>query len=243
MFVSLNNLSIDQLETGRSFFNVMLGFATLAVLIGVYFEKDENPDDVKKWGWRAVTRGVALELFCGVMLWQIDSLISGQEQAGLANTYSRAASAEKAAGEAYERAAKAELEIARINARRQLNPAQFAELVKALRPYQGRKYWVTIERSDQDESSEQSIFGNQMATAFRLAGWIRESHLTSNDPNKAEAEFNAVSDRGCNLSFNPVSKPIADLFSERLHAAGIKCEQHLWPDLRPDAMILEIGLR
>jgi hypothetical protein len=75
MFVFLNNPSIDQLESIRELLNELLTVATLAVFVGVYFEQDGHPEDVRKWGWQCVAKGVALELFCGLLLWQVDSSI------------------------------------------------------------------------------------------------------------------------------------------------------------------------
>lgn len=140
-------------------------------------------------------------------------------------------------------AAEAKLEIARLTTERKLSPVQFNELVKALRPYMRWRYWVSVERSDPDLSSEQSIFGAQMASVFESAGWRRDNHLTPSDPNKAEDETRPVSDRGCNLAFHPAARPTADIILSHLHEAGIDCVWHLWPDLAQDAIILEVGLR
>jgi hypothetical protein len=48
MFVFLNNVSIDQLETDRSALNLLLLGCTFAVCIGVFFERDVCPENVKK---------------------------------------------------------------------------------------------------------------------------------------------------------------------------------------------------
>lgn len=55
MFDSLNNFSINDLESWRETFNLLLITSMLAVCIGVHFEKDGNPHDVQEYG-RAVER-------------------------------------------------------------------------------------------------------------------------------------------------------------------------------------------
>jgi hypothetical protein len=77
-FVSLSNFSTQDLESWREVFNFLLIVSTLAVCIGVYFEKDENPEDVKECGFGLVFRGIAFEFLFAILLWQVDSVVSGR---------------------------------------------------------------------------------------------------------------------------------------------------------------------
>lgn len=81
----LSNWSIDQLESWRAVCNLSLLFSTLAVAMGVYFEREGNPDAVKKYGWLLVVKGVAAEFFFAAALWQIDSAISTIQKTEIAN--------------------------------------------------------------------------------------------------------------------------------------------------------------
>jgi len=209
------------------------GYVALgAVLLGVV---GESVKEFSKWperiGWeKKLGRVSALVLIAG---------LAGE---GITQPNTNAANATLVAF-VNKQAAQARLEIARLNARRELNPAQFGELVTALRQYKDWKYWVQIERADQDASSEQSAFGTQLEQAFDSAGWHRDNRLTPSDPKKVEPEVTAVRDRGCNLAASPSSQPVIDVIFSHLHDAGIDCDRHPWPDLSQTAVILEIGLR
>jgi len=244
MFEPLNNLSIDQLEAARALLNVLLAVGTFAVLIGVYFEQDGNPEDVKKWGWSLVAKGVALELFCGILLWQIDSSITTRHEREVATIYERAATAEKAAGEANERAAKAELKVAKLRNPRIIKDDQFTKMVALLRPQKGKKFWIITERNDQDLGSEQMLLSAQVVRVFLAAGWIRDSHL-SIDQSVAESEFAPVSDRGCNLATAADAESLAlrQLVFESLKSSDLECFQNVAPAFLPQMIVLEVGLR
>lgn len=81
MFVSLSNVSTEEMETWRELFNSLLLVSTLAVCIGVYFEKDGHPRDVEEYGWGLVIKGVAFEFLFAILLWQTDSIISTRQKA------------------------------------------------------------------------------------------------------------------------------------------------------------------
>jgi len=55
--------------------------STLAVCVGVYWEKEGNPEAIKREGWLLAVWGIALEILFSVFLWQIDSSISAQQRA------------------------------------------------------------------------------------------------------------------------------------------------------------------
>jgi len=81
----LSHWSTDQLESARAVCNISLLFSTLAVAIGVYFEKEGNPEAVKREGWLLVVKGVTAEFLFVAALWQIDSVVSGRNQLQIAS--------------------------------------------------------------------------------------------------------------------------------------------------------------
>jgi hypothetical protein len=85
MLVSLGSISTEYMESWREVFNLLLIVATLAVCIGVYFERDENPEDVKKFGQGLVFRGIAFEFLFAILLWQVDSIVSTRQKADIAD--------------------------------------------------------------------------------------------------------------------------------------------------------------
>ncbi len=240
MFVSLDHLSIGQLESARSLLNALLAIATLAVLIGVYFEKDGNPEDVKKWGWGILAKGISLELFCEFLLWQTDSLISARQQSDLAATYERAASAEKAAGEANERAAKAELELAKLKKPRKMTNAQMQKFVATLRLYPGSSFWVMVQKSGSSKFGEQIAFGRQLSEAFTLANW-KKTNRSEKDKTRESPEFTEVADRGCSAAAETL--PLANIVSDALKEAEIYCVATEDPSLIPNLVFIEVGLQ
>jgi hypothetical protein len=87
MSVSLNNFSTEDLESWKEVCNLLLVISTLAVCIGVYFEKDRNPEDVKEFGEGLVFRGIAFEILFAASLWQIDSTVSNRQKTEIATLY------------------------------------------------------------------------------------------------------------------------------------------------------------
>ncbi|MGZ5873461.1 MAG: hypothetical protein ACXWKP_15270 [Bradyrhizobium sp.] len=81
MFVSLSNITIEDLESWRETLNLLLITSTLAVCIGVHFEKDGNPHDVQEYGWALVRRGIAVEFALAILLWQLDSVVGTRHKA------------------------------------------------------------------------------------------------------------------------------------------------------------------
>ena len=155
----------------------------------------------------------------------------------------RAASAEKAAGEANERAAKAELEAAKLKSPRRIKDDQFAKMVAMLQPQKGKKFWIITERNDQDLGSEQMLLSSQLSRVFLDAGWIRDSHL-SLDQSITEPE-SAVSDRGCNIALAADQQSLAlrQLVYDALKSADLECVSNVSVTFAPEIIDIEIGLR
>jgi hypothetical protein len=162
----------------------------------------------------------------------------------LAATYERAASAEKAAGEANERAAKAELEAAKLKSPRRIKDDQFAKMVEMLEPQKGKKFWITTERNDQDSGSEQMLLSSQLLRVFLAAGWIRDSHVFL-DQSITEPESEPVSDRGCNIASAPDQQSLAlrQSVSDALKSADLECVSNVSVTFAPKIIDIEIGLR
>jgi hypothetical protein len=94
LFDFLSSLSIEDLESWRDTFNLLLITSTLAVCIGVHFEKDGNPHAVQEYGWALVRRGIAIEFALAILLWQLDSVIGTRHKADIASLFDRATKAE-----------------------------------------------------------------------------------------------------------------------------------------------------
>jgi hypothetical protein len=143
---------------------------------------------------------------------------------------------------ARDRAAKAELELAKLKTPRKLNNEQ--NVIAALRPHAGKKFWIITERNDQDLGSEQMLLSAQISRIFSTAGWVKNSHLSA-DQSLEEKEFAPVSDRGCNLATAGDAKSLAlrELVFESLKSSDLECFQNVAPGFLPESVVIEIGLR
>jgi hypothetical protein len=143
----------------------------------------------------------------------------------------------------YDRAAKAELELARMNAPRALNNKQMTDLINKLRPYAGKKYWIITQKSDETKISEPN-FSAQLSTAFTTAGWVK-TNRSMKDQTKEDRAESKPDDRGCSVEFDfqESSRKLGAAVLAILNDVGVKCEENPDPDILPDFIILEIGLR
>jgi hypothetical protein len=68
--------NIETLGSWKDGFIVAYVTATVGVLIGVYLERDDFPKDIQEYGWSVLVKSLAVELFCGSMVFAIDGRIS-----------------------------------------------------------------------------------------------------------------------------------------------------------------------
>ena len=153
MFDSVSNFSVEDLEAWRETFNLLLITSTLAVCIGVHFEKDGNPHDVQDYGWALVRRGIAIEFALAILLWQIDSTLGVRHKFEIASLFGRAT--------------KAELELEKIKLPRWLNDENKEKLLVCLRG--GPKGKVFIRPSILDTDGPQ--LAKQLGDIFTAAGF------------------------------------------------------------------------
>jgi hypothetical protein len=223
--------SAESLESWRWTFNFLLVVSTLAVCAGVYFERDGNPEDVKKYGWKLVLRGVAFEFLFAVLLWQTDSAINTRSALDIASLH--------------DRAAKAELELAKLKQPRVITPQQTTDLIAKLLPFAGSRFWIITEKSEIDVGSEQQKLAGQISAIFIAARWIKDSHELKDDPNKTDPEFTAVSNRDCFVAFGfePSSTKIGLAVLTAFKSVGLECEWGAFPGMTLDFVSIDIGLR
>lgn len=68
--------NVDALGVWKDGFIVAYVTATAGVLLGVYWERDAFPQKVQEYGWDVLVKSLAVELFCGTMIFAIDGRIS-----------------------------------------------------------------------------------------------------------------------------------------------------------------------
>ncbi len=229
----------------------LIGFS-IVVVIGLYGEtKTEiwSPPTPRVKLWHKlfvafVTIGVAGELISDGDIFLFSHRLQSIQELEVARLNDRAATAEEAAGKANERAAKAELEIAKLKAPRIITPEQANNLIALLRPYAGEKFWITTHRNDQDAGSEQMLLSGQILQIFLNAGWIRNSHLSIGQTIE-EHEFEPISDRGCNIATAGDAKSLAlrKVLFDGLKSADLECSQNIAFGFLEEAVVIEIGLR
>jgi len=83
MFVSLNNLTIDQLEWVRAGVNAGLIVGNFSVWGGVILEGKRFSEAVQAWGWRLLVLGLGAETVMAAALWQVDTTISDKQNAAI----------------------------------------------------------------------------------------------------------------------------------------------------------------
>ena len=81
MFVSLNSLTLDDLETGRLVLNWLTILATAGVCIGVFLEGERFSSAVQKQAWGILVICIGAETLFGVALLQDDAQITRIENA------------------------------------------------------------------------------------------------------------------------------------------------------------------
>lgn len=229
-----------------------LWLVVFAILVGVGLIGEHKAETAEKkwlpesersgWKWVAIWTWVVIvsilgELFCDADIWVSSDVLQAISDKQLEDT-------KKAAADANERTAKAELELAKIKAPRRLTPVQSNELIAKLRLYEAKTFWLLTERTDDDDRSEQMLLSRQLLNAFSQAGWTKTSHVMTVGQ-KEPQEFSPVSDRGISVQFasDPKSRELGDRMAKDLNAIGLDCEKNEDSTQSPNTIVIEIGLR
>jgi hypothetical protein len=243
--------SLDALESSLSWSEVWVTAACGAVAVGLALEyRAQIREAISKrsfgmvpWAALLVTLGVALEFVFQVRTSTLVSEVRGIQQKQASDSNERAGNAEKAAAEARERAAKLELALAKANAPRVMSGPDFTKLLTLLRPHAGKTFWVIVERNEPDAASEQTDLGNQIERLFTGAGWKKDGHWSRLDETKIDPDHGPVSDRGCQVAFSAQSVSLGNLVLNGLRDAEIECVSFGGDEIKPDHVIITIGLR
>jgi hypothetical protein len=249
----------DQLDTVRISLGALLVLTNIGVWWGVALESDKNSETDKERGWKLLVRSLAAEAALAFALLAIDTVIGIRQKAEIAvaqklagDAMTRASLAEKATAEALERAAKAEkgaaeakLALAKINAPRVIPPQQIFKMMGSLRAYTGRTFWIITEKNEPDVDGEQENLAAQFSKLFAGSGWLKDAHWSRLDATKIDPGITPVSNRGCSIdtSDDPKSSEIAKLLIDMLKEADIECRAFQSPEMKPDHLVAEIGLR
>jgi Na+-transporting methylmalonyl-CoA/oxaloacetate decarboxylase gamma subunit len=243
--------SLDALESSLSWSEFWATAACFAVAVGLVLEYHEQIREailkrsfgVLPLGALLVTLGVAFEFVFQARTSILVSEVRGIQQKQASDSNERVSNAEKSAAEARERAAKAELALSKMNAPRVINGPDFTKLMNLLRLHSGKTFWVIVERNEPDTAGEQQDLGNQIERLFTAAGWKKDSHWSQLDEAKVDPDHAPVGDRGCQLAFSTRSVALGNLVLNGLRDAEIECASFAGEEVKPDHVIVTIGLR
>lgn len=159
----------------------------------------------------------------------------GAAQADIAKAHAEIAKAQA-------RTAEAELALQKLKNPRHLKPEQMQRLIADLRKHAGKKFCVTVGRIHADPFAEQTVFANELTSAFISAGWTRTARV-SVDPNRVEPETVAPDQRGCGLSSAPdgASLAVRGYVARALSDVGVECDTRTWEGMLPEVLCLDIG--
>jgi hypothetical protein len=229
----MTNEEIASLISSADWWEVAGYVATAIVGIGVI---GESVADFTTWlKPRALRRKVektsALVLIVGIAL-----EIFTQAESNKANSLAVAA--------LNDRAAKAELALAKMNAARIITAENTNALVAKLRQHTGKKFWIITQKASDSNFGEQINLSRQLTGAFLAAGWVQDRHSTV-DKTQLEPEFTAPNDRGCLVDFAHDASSVALGHSvwTALSEAEVECTQNPSDGLVSDFIEIEIGIR
>lgn len=244
---------LDLLELSLSWFEFWATLACGIVAIGLIIEYKsefkkailEKSVKLLPLGALLVTAGVALEFIFQIQTAVLLSKVRGVQHDADLKQRVVIEGLKKETSDANERTAKAELALARMNAPRVITGANGVKLMNAWRQYAGKTFWIITEKSDIDVGGEQELLAEQISRVFFTAGWKKESHWSRFDETKTDPEHTPISNRGCqiNFSIDISSRNLGKLVSEGLREAGIDCRSQSFPEIKPEHVIVEIGLR
>jgi hypothetical protein len=87
------------------------------------------------------------------------------------------------------------------------------------------------------------MLGNQIERLFTGAGWKKDGHWSRLDETKIDPDHGPVSDRGCQVAFSAQSVSLGNLVLNGLRDAEIECVSFGGDEIKPDHVIITIGLR
>lgn len=133
--------NVDVLGSWKDALILAYVVATAGVLLGVYWERELFPDDVQAYGWDVLVKSLAVELFCGAMIFAIDGRISHIQRDEIIVLQNRLAA-------------------------RKLSNAQIADMKRELEKFSGQKFLY-----DAYFVKEVTDIGSQISDALEGAGW------------------------------------------------------------------------
>lgn len=242
---------LSALEFSLSWSEIFSTIACGVVAFGLVLEyKSEIREAILKLSIRVlplgamlVTLGVAAEFAFQIRTSILVSEVRAIQEAQASASNERARNAEKAAAEARERAAKAELTLAKMMAPRVISGPNFTKTMNVLRAHSGKSFWVVVERNDPDIASEQQDLGDQLIRLFLASGWKRDNHWSRLDETKIDPEHVPVSDRGCQVVFSVQSAALGNIVADALRDSEIDCVSTADNEVKPDGVIVTVGLR
>jgi hypothetical protein len=243
--------SLDALEASLSWSEFSATIACGVVAVGLVIEyKAEIKEAILKHSIRLlplgamlVTIGVAAEFAFQIRTSILLSHVRDIQQKEASAANQRAANTEKAAAEARERAAKAELELAKMTSPRVISGPNFAKMMNLFRAQEGKTFWVIVERNDPDVLSEQQALGDQLKRLFAASRWTPDSHWSRLDEGKVDPDHTPVSDRGCQVAVSVQSLALGNLVVDALREAEIDCLSSIDDEIKPDHVIVTVALR
>jgi cell division septum initiation protein DivIVA len=229
-------------------------WATIAVAAGVLIElaalfifSGEMPPVEKRvmvFATLLIVGGCVGEYIFGSRATQAASELQSAQDKEVAALGKETADADLKAADAINRAAAAQLELARMKEPRKINTDQMRALVETLKEHAGAKFWVATEAATGIQFGEQINLAGQISSAFLNAGWIK-SNRTMIDQTKVEAEFTQVSDRGCQIDFavDADSRKLGEEVEKAFRDAGLDCVESSVGEIVPGLIEFELGLR
>jgi hypothetical protein len=226
------NLDISALEAASEFWEFWGYIATGLVLAGVIGEfVTELTHWIKDRAFRKLVEktsvliliiGIAGEILCQVQSNNNNSLIVGILD---------------------KEAAQAKLELAKIREPRIIKPEQRNNLIASLRKYEGKGFWIQVERAPSHQYGEQIDFAEQLRSVFVEARWKLTQYLEP-DGKPVPPDIAPNGDHGCSLASatEPKSAELLSAVGEAFkNDADIECRQTTDSSLPANLIVLEIA--
>jgi hypothetical protein len=146
------------------------------------------------------------------------------------------------AGVLSERAAKAELELAKIKAPRTLKPNQRDDLVTTLRRHQGSGFWIQTERDPSHLYGEHIDFADLLHGVFVDARW-KETPFVEANGKQAPRDIPPNGDHGCSIASGTDAKStnLRNAVFDALKDAEFECRSASDTAIPANLIVLEIA--
>jgi hypothetical protein len=224
------------------------GWATIAVAAGVFIELVDWL--VSRNEMRPLQKTILIFATLLIVAGCCGEYIFGSWASGAASLLQRAseetiAESNRLAQLAEKDAAEAQLALKKMIAPRVLNEIQAVALSTKLGLYRGKGFWITTQKGPDSYFGEQLDLARQLKTVFLAAGWTLDSHSSMADRTQSDSEFEAVSDRGCDVDFahDSSSSTLGHAIWTALQESGVDCKENPADGMVSEFIELEIGLR